>query len=94
LLFNFAFRIRHQEGPKKQTGNGTECETTSVCLVHAEDINFLGKNINIINKNTEALTEASKEVGLEVGLYAQETKCMFMSRHQPTGQNHSIGKSS
>jgi hypothetical protein len=30
------------------------------------DVNLLGDNIDIIKKNTEALIDASKEVGLEV----------------------------
>jgi hypothetical protein len=42
--------------------------------------------VNIINKNTEALLDAGKEVGLEVN--AEKTKYMFMSHHQTTGQYH------
>jgi hypothetical protein len=37
---------------------------------------------------TEALLDASKEVGLEVN--AEKTKCVLMSRSQKTGQKHSI----
>jgi hypothetical protein len=32
--------------------------------VYAEDINLLGDNTVAIHKNTEVLTDASKEVGL------------------------------
>jgi len=35
-------------------------------LVYADSISMLGWNTNTINKNTEALLEASREVGLEV----------------------------
>jgi hypothetical protein len=41
-------------------------------------------NTNAIMENAEALTDAIKEVGLEVN---RETKCMLMSHHQNAGQN-------
>jgi hypothetical protein len=33
-------------------------------LIYADDLNLLGDNMSTINKNTEALTDASKEAGL------------------------------
>jgi hypothetical protein len=59
---------------------------THQLLVYADNINLLGKNINIIKKSTEAILDASKEVCLEV--YAETTKYMFVSHHQSIGQNH------
>jgi hypothetical protein len=41
-----------------------------------------------IKENTETLTDASKEVGLEVN--AEKTNYMLLSRHQNAGQNHDI----
>jgi hypothetical protein len=41
-----------------------------------------------INKNTQTLIDASKEVGL--GVNTEKTKYMFLSHHQNVGQNHDI----
>jgi hypothetical protein len=54
-------------------------------MVCAEDVNLFGDNRNTLNKNTEAVIDASKEVGLEVN--AEKTKRTFMSCNQNTGQN-------
>jgi hypothetical protein len=39
-------------------------------------------------KNTKSLTDASKEVGLDVN--TEKTKYMLLSRHQNAGQNYDI----
>jgi hypothetical protein len=45
---------------------------------------FLGENIDTIQKNREALLDASKEVGVEVN--PEKTKHMLVSRCQKAGQ--------
>jgi hypothetical protein len=64
-----------------------ELNMTHQLSVYAVYINLLGGNINII-KDTEALLDASKQVGLQEN--TKKTKYMFMSHHQTTGKNHYI----
>jgi hypothetical protein len=37
-------------------------------LVHSDNVNLLGDNIDTIKKNTETLIDASKEAGLHVNI--------------------------
>jgi hypothetical protein len=58
------------------------CYNTESCCYFADD------NIDTTKKNTQTLTDASKEVGLEVN--TEKTKYMLLSRDQNAGQNHDI----
>jgi hypothetical protein len=51
-------------------------------------VDLLGDNIDTINKYTQTLIDASKEVGLEVNV--ETTKYMLVSRDQNAGQNREI----
>jgi hypothetical protein len=81
LLFNFALKYairRVQEKQKGQKLNGTHTLMTIV---------FWEKILDTIQKNTGALLDASKEVGLEVN--SEKSKYMLMSRKKAR-QKHSI----
>jgi nitrous oxide reductase len=61
---------------------------THQLLVYADDVNIVTENIDTIQKNTKAVLDTSKEVGLEVN--PQNTKYMLVSRCQKAGQRQSI----
>jgi hypothetical protein len=67
---------------------GTEIKWDTSAYGLADDVNILEDNINITKKNTEALTDASKEDEIEVN--AQKTKHMSTSCRQNAGQNHKM----
>jgi hypothetical protein len=67
---------------------GLKLKGTHQLLVYIDDVNLLGDNINIIKQNTETVSGAIKEVGLEEN--AEKTKYMLLSHHQNAGQNHYI----
>jgi hypothetical protein len=64
----------HQENIRKS--RRMELNGTHQLMIYADDVNILVENINVVNKNKEALLEDSKEVGLEVN--RKETKHMLV----------------
>jgi hypothetical protein len=57
-------------------------------LSYADDINIVAENIHTTKKNTEALLDGSKDVGLEVN--PENTMYMLMSYYQKAGRKHGI----
>jgi hypothetical protein len=51
-------------------------------LAYAGNVNIVEENTDTIKKNTEAVLDASKEVGLDVN--PAKTKYMLLSRYQKT----------
>jgi hypothetical protein len=67
---------------------GLKLNGTHQRLAYDDDVNLLGDTTDTINKNTQTLIDASKEVGLEVNV--EKTKYMLVSRDQNAGQNRNI----
>jgi hypothetical protein len=84
FIFGLVYAIRRIQDSQE----GLKLNGTHQLSAYADDVNIVGENIDNIKKNTEALLDASKEVGLEVN--PEKTKYMLMSRSQKPGQKHKI----
>jgi hypothetical protein len=79
LLFKFVLEYAVRRVKEKQ--ERLKLNGTHQILAYTDDVTILGENTDVIQKNTETVLDASKEVGLEVS--------MLMSRKK-AGQKHSI----
>jgi hypothetical protein len=86
LLFNFALEYVIRKVQENQVG--LKLNGTHQLLAYADGANLLEDSIDTAKKDTETLTDASKEVGLEINV--EKTKYMLLSHHQNVGQNWDI----
>jgi cell division protein YceG involved in septum cleavage len=90
LFFTFALEYAIRRVQENQEGlilNGTH-----QLLAYADNVNIVAENMDAMQKNTKAVLDASKEVGLEVN--PEKTKYMLVSRCQKAGQSIKIGNRS
>jgi hypothetical protein len=80
LLFNAVRSFQEKQEGLKLNG-------THQLLAYVDDVNILGENIDAIQKNTEALSDAGKEVDLEVN--SEKIKYMLMTRKK-AGEKHGM----
>jgi hypothetical protein len=76
LLFNFALQYSIRRVQENQ--DGLKHNGTHQLLAYADNVNIVRENKDTTKKTTVSLSDASKEVGLEV--YPEKTKNMLMSR--------------
>jgi hypothetical protein len=72
----------------QENQEGLILNETHQLLAYADAVNLVGENIYTIQRNTRALLDASKEVGLEVN--PEKTKYVLVSRCRKAGQRQSI----
>jgi hypothetical protein len=86
LLFKFALQFVIKRVQVNQ--DGLKLYGTCRLLAYASDVNMLGGNVPNAKYITDALEDATKDIGLEVN--ADKPRYMVMSGEQNAGRNDSI----
>jgi hypothetical protein len=80
LLFNFGLEYAIRK--VQENCAGLKLNGTHQLLAYAYDVNLLGDDMDTINKNTETLIDACKEVGQEVNI--EKTTYTLVSHYRNT----------
>jgi hypothetical protein len=82
LTFNLASEYANRRVQVNQ--NGLKLNCTHQLLVYTDDVNIMGRSVNTIKKNAEALVVASKETGLEVNVHSHvsRSECRMKSQYK------------
>ena len=86
LLLNFGLEYVIRRVQVKQ--EDLKLNAAHQLLVYSEDVNVEGGSVHTIQKNTEGLLVATKDIGLAVN--ADKTKYMVMSRRQKARRSYNI----
>jgi hypothetical protein len=92
MLYHHYFSTKYAIRKVQETQMGLKLNWTHQLLAYADDMNLLGDNIDTMKKNTEILTDGSKEVGLEINVdktnYAaiSSLECRSNSGHKNSKQ--------
>jgi hypothetical protein len=81
----FKFALEHAIRKFQENQVGVKLNGTHRLLVYADDMNLLGDINRYHKENNGNEIDASKEIGL--GIHAEKSKYMLLSRHQNAGQN-------
>jgi hypothetical protein len=86
LIFNFA--LEYAFGKVQENQVGLKLNGTHHLLAYADNVNLVGDNIDTKKKNTGTLTDASKEVGLEINV--EKTRYKLLPHHQNVSKYRDI----
>jgi hypothetical protein len=59
-------------------------------MVHADDVNMLGGEIDITRNRKDTLIDVNEEFGVDVNAEETRYSCMLLFRHQTVEQNYDI----
>jgi hypothetical protein len=86
ISFQLCFRISHYEG--RRNPDVPKLEGTYQHLAYADGMNVLRDNVEVVNKKTDTIFNASNKVCLEINV--EKSKYLLLSRHQNVSKNRDI----
>jgi hypothetical protein len=77
--------LKNMLSGRRESQKRLEVNELHQLLAYVDNINLLGESTSTVRENTEALSEANRDVDLQVN--TEKSKYMFVSCHQNGGQN-------